>query len=70
MVTEPVFGLRVPTACGDVDPSLLQPRRAWSDAAAYDRAAAHVAALFAENFAQFGDDVPAEVRAAEVRAAA
>jgi phosphoenolpyruvate carboxykinase (ATP) len=70
MVIEPVFGLRVPTACGDVDPSLLQPRRAWSDAAAYDRAAAHVAALFAENFAPFGRHVPAEVRATEIRAAA
>jgi phosphoenolpyruvate carboxykinase (ATP) len=60
MVTDPIFGLRQPTACPDVPASLLQPRSTWSDKEAYDRTARELAARFKENFRQFtlvGDDV-------------
>lgn len=59
-VTDPIFGLRTPTACPDVPGSMLQPRTIWQDPQAYDRTAQSLAARFKENFAQFtliGDDV-------------
>lgn len=37
--TEPVFGLAVPTECPGVPTDLLQPRNAWPDKEAYDKAA-------------------------------
>jgi phosphoenolpyruvate carboxykinase (ATP) len=63
---EPVFGLEVPQQVpgGGVPDSLLDPRATWPDPAAYDAQAARLAALFAGNFEQFRDRVPAAVRAA------
>ncbi len=66
-VTDPVFGLRVPTACPGVPADLLQPRRTWADPAAYDRQARRLANMFIENFKAFEDSVPDEVRAAGPR---
>lgn len=68
--TEPHFGLHLPTACPEVDPRLLDPRRAWADRAAYDRAAREVAARFERNFERFRGLVGEGVRAAGIRAAA
>lgn len=45
-----VFGLRVPKSCPDVDPSILDPRAAWADKDAYDRAAIRLRDMFRENF--------------------
>lgn len=59
-VTDPIFGLRMPTACPDVPGALLQPRHTWQDQEAYDRTARGLAARFKQNFEQFtliGDDV-------------
>jgi phosphoenolpyruvate carboxykinase (ATP) len=59
-VTDPIFGLRMPTACPDVPGALLQPRNTWQDKEAYDRCALSLAARFKENFKQFtliSDDV-------------
>lgn len=53
MVTDPVFGLNIPTSCPDVPSDLLQPRNTWSDPEAYDRQARELAALFKKNFTQF-----------------
>jgi phosphoenolpyruvate carboxykinase (ATP) len=69
-VTEPHFGLHLPTACPGVDPRLLDPRRAWADRAAYDRTAREVAARFVRNFARFAGEVGEGVRRAGVAAAA
>jgi phosphoenolpyruvate carboxykinase (ATP) len=63
---DPIFGLRVPTACPDVPASILRPRDTWKDGAAYDRKAQELARSFAENFAQFADADP-DVRAAGPR---
>ena len=54
-VTDPVFGLQVPTVCAGVPGEVLVPRNTWADGAAYDAAAAKLAWLFHKNFAQFAD---------------
>ncbi len=59
-ITDPVFGLNVPTACPDVPAEILIPRNTWQDKEAYDRQARKLADSFKENFKQFtlvGDDV-------------
>ncbi|HEX6201238.1 MAG TPA: phosphoenolpyruvate carboxykinase (ATP), partial [Thermoanaerobaculia bacterium] len=43
---------------------LLDPRSTWDDPAAYDRRAAELAEMFAENFEKYADGVSEEVRAA------
>jgi phosphoenolpyruvate carboxykinase (ATP) len=66
-VTDPIFGVEVPTACPDVPPAFLQPRETWHDRDAYDRQARALAVMFAENFAAYADGVPDDVRAAGPR---
>ncbi|MDC3379562.1 phosphoenolpyruvate carboxykinase (ATP), partial [Planctomycetota bacterium] len=44
-VTDPIFGLAVPTECGGVPTEILQPKNTWSDGAAYDAKAKKLAAL-------------------------
>ncbi len=63
--TDPVFGLRVPTAVPGVDPGLLDPRSQWMDGAAYDRAAEHLLGLFRKNFARFDTAAATPLVAAE-----
>ena len=65
-VTEPAFGLSIPTSCPGVPAEILNPRNMWADKAAYDAQAQMLAARFEENFTRF--DTPAEVRAAGPRA--
>ncbi len=62
--TDPVFGFEVPTACPDVPGTVLAPRATWADGAAYDRQAAALARMFADNFAAYADGVPESVRRA------
>ncbi|MBV6656969.1 MAG: phosphoenolpyruvate carboxykinase [Devosiaceae bacterium] len=52
-VTDPFFGLAVPTAVEGVDPSILQPRETWANTQAYDEQAQKLAAMFATNFAVY-----------------
>jgi len=59
-----VFGFDVPTTVPGVDARLLDPRSTWPDADAYDVQAAKLAQMFVENFAKFGDSVPADIAAA------
>ena len=65
--TDPIFGVAVPTTCPDVPAEVLRPRRTWDDPEAYDRQAAALATMFAENFAAYADAVDASVRAAGPR---
>jgi phosphoenolpyruvate carboxykinase (ATP) len=60
--TEDAFGFNIPSACPGVPSEVLNPRNAWSDKAAYDKAADELSAKFAENFKKF--DAPEEVKAA------
>lgn len=53
-VTHPVFGLHMPTSVPHVPNDVLDPRRTWSDGAAYDAQAAKLAAMFKTNFEKFG----------------
>jgi len=61
---DPVFGVAVPVACPGVPPEVLNPRNTWADKSAYDAQAAKLAAMFAENFQAFAEQVTPEVRAA------
>jgi phosphoenolpyruvate carboxykinase (ATP) len=62
------FGFDVPLAVPGVDPMLLDPRRTWADGAAYDRAAAKLVKMFADNFAQYEGHVGSDVRACAIAA--
>ena len=53
MVTDPIFGLRMPTLCPDVPAVVLIPRNTWQDKEAYNMQAADLAARFKKNFQQF-----------------
>ncbi|MFM8435348.1 MAG: phosphoenolpyruvate carboxykinase (ATP) [Planctomycetia bacterium] len=61
---DPVFGLRAITACPNVPASVLVPRTAWADGAAYDATARKLAGLFAANFKHYAGHVAPEVAAA------
>jgi phosphoenolpyruvate carboxykinase (ATP) len=63
-ITDPIFGLEVPTAVPDVPAEVLQPRATWADAEAYDAQARQLAAMFVENFRQYESGVAPSVRSA------
>ncbi|MEX1168734.1 MAG: phosphoenolpyruvate carboxykinase (ATP) [Chloroflexota bacterium] len=65
--TDPVFGFEVPTTCPNVPDSFLDPRATWTDPDAYDRMAARLARMFADNLDAFADGVSKAVRAAGPR---
>ncbi|OYV52196.1 MAG: phosphoenolpyruvate carboxykinase (ATP) [Rhodospirillales bacterium 20-60-12] len=67
---DPFFGLMIPQSVPGVPENVLDPRAAWADPAAYDRAAADLVRRFEENFASFADQVDEDVKAAAIRAAA
>jgi phosphoenolpyruvate carboxykinase (ATP) len=66
-VTDPVFGVEVPTSCPDVPTEFLQPRSTWQDEEAYDEQAAELARMFAANFEKYADGVSSGVREAGPR---
>ena len=53
--TLPIFNLDMPTALPGVDSGILDPRRTYTDTAAWDEKARHLAKLFVDNFASFTD---------------
>lgn len=59
--TFPVFGLRIPTSCPGVPDHMLDPRRSWTDGAAFEAALDNLARLFVKNFGQFRDLASEEV---------
>jgi phosphoenolpyruvate carboxykinase (ATP) len=68
--TDPVFGVEVPTSCPGVPAEFLRPRGTWADVDAYDRQAASLARMFADNFAAYADGVSESVRASGPRVTA
>ncbi|HEU4749060.1 MAG TPA: phosphoenolpyruvate carboxykinase (ATP), partial [Gemmatimonadaceae bacterium] len=52
---DPVFGLGVPVNVNGVPMEVLEPRRTWSDPAAYDAQARKLAGMFRKNFERFGE---------------
>ena len=61
---DPIFRVKIPSACPSVPDELLNPRNTWSDKGAYEQTARKLATLFHENFKKYEDGTPAEVRAA------
>jgi phosphoenolpyruvate carboxykinase (ATP) len=68
MRTDPVFGVEIPERVEGVPAELLEPRRTWSDVAAYDAQAARLAEMFVKNFEQFAGEATPAVLAAGPRA--
>lgn len=66
-VADPIFGVGVPEAIAGVPDTVLFPRRAWADGAAYDAQANKLAGMFAKNFERFAAGVSADVVAAGPR---
>jgi phosphoenolpyruvate carboxykinase (ATP) len=64
----PIFNLDVPSSCPGVPSEVLDPRSTWKDQAAYDEQARKLAKMFADNFKNFENDVPASVKEAGPRA--
>jgi phosphoenolpyruvate carboxykinase (ATP) len=52
-MTDPIFGLAVPTTCTIVPDELLIPKNTWSDGEAYDKQARKLANLFIKNFEKY-----------------
>lgn len=63
---DPNFGFEVPVAVDGVADILLDPRRTWDDAEAYDTQAAKLVSMFSENFAQYEAYIDNDVRAAAI----
>lgn len=49
-VTEPIFGLQIPTSCPGVPSEVLNPRDTWADKDAYDAKARELLSMFQDNF--------------------
>jgi phosphoenolpyruvate carboxykinase (ATP) len=64
MRVDPVFGVEVPLTCPGVPDVFLDPRSTWADPDAYDRQAARLAGMFADNFADYADGAAEAIRAA------
>jgi phosphoenolpyruvate carboxykinase (ATP) len=63
-VSDPIFGLHMPTNVAGVPSEILDPRKTWADGAAYDAQARKLAEMFRENIKKFGAAVPANILAA------
>ncbi|MBK1637107.1 phosphoenolpyruvate carboxykinase [Rhodovulum adriaticum] len=63
---DPNFGFEVPLAVEGVPEVLLDPRRTWADAEAYDAQATKLVGMFAENFAQYLPFIDDDVKEAAI----
>jgi phosphoenolpyruvate carboxykinase (ATP) len=63
----PVFGMMMPSTCPGVDDEILNPRKTWEDAEAYDEAAKKLAQQFINNFEKYASGVSSEIIAAAPR---
>jgi len=60
------FGFDVPVKVEGVADLLLDPRRTWEDADAYDAQAAKLVGMFAQNFAQYEAHIDEDVKAVAI----
>ncbi|NNK79605.1 MAG: phosphoenolpyruvate carboxykinase [Litoreibacter sp.] len=63
---DPNFGFEVPTECNGVASILLDPRRTWDEATAYDAQAAKLVEMFSDNFEQYLPYIDEDVKAAAI----
>lgn len=63
---DPNFGFEVPVACAGVADLLLDPRRTWDSAEAYDVQAAKLVEMFADNFGQYVPFIDQDVKEAAI----
>lgn len=63
-ITEPNFGLSVPTTVDGVPSDILNPRDSWSDKNAYDAKAKQLVEMFRKNFVKFESEASKELLAA------
>ncbi len=63
---DPNFGFEVPVAVPGVASILLEPRRTWDDAAAYDAQAEKLVGMFARNFEQYTAHIDEDVLAVAI----
>ena len=66
--SDDVFDLAMPKSVPGVPETVLDPRAAWADRAAYDATAKKLARMFVDNFAKFADEASDEVLAAAPKA--
>ncbi len=63
---DPNFGFDVPSDVPGVPQVLLDPRRTWDDPASYDRQAAKLVQMFADNFEQYVPYIDDDVKACAI----
>ena len=63
-IQDPIFGCDVPQTCPDVPAEFLNQRNTWKDKQAYDDKAQQLSRMFRENFTQFENEAPDEVKKA------
>lgn len=61
-VTDPIFGLQIPTTCPDVPSEVLQPEKTWKSQEAYRAKSLALAERFVKNAEGFASDTPEAVR--------
>ena len=63
-VTDPHFGVQVPTSCPNVPSDILIPVNTWEDKAAYEESAHKLVEMFQHNFSEKYAHMPEEIVAA------
>jgi phosphoenolpyruvate carboxykinase (ATP) len=63
-VTDPIFGLQIPTSCPGAPSEVLIPRNAWADKEAYDKKARELAGFFNKNFEKYASFANNEIKSA------
>ncbi len=67
MVTDPIFGFKIPKAVETIEEKMLTPRNSWSSPHEYDAQAQKLAGMFVDNFKIYEDFVDQDVRDAAPR---
>ena len=58
---DPIFNVYIPKSCPNVPTEILDPRKVWTDEAAYEESAHKLAQKFAQNFAAKYPDMPEHI---------